>query len=350
MGQRQSNSRATIAPPGDALHRRRLDANEPLVVHPLLCFAYQNNARLLQILCNRRQPLLRIIPCCSFGAKVTSHRCVCLLLARSRLCAVLALKLVQFNGKIAFTKCFKPASCILVRTHQLPGRLGKVASAGRGHLRSFGSCGAGWGQLLIPQGCVAFDGDGGVAISDWGNNRVHIFRYSDGEAVRVIGSMGGGKGQFRGPWGLAFDDRDHIVVCDSLNHRVQVLRYEDGAHIRTIGTRGKGPGQFENPSGVAIDAGGSVAVYDGNCRVQVFSMSNGRHIRTIGSCGSGYVMSFPHCIFVTLCLDTASSSEWSVAWRLTATATLQWRTAATTACTSCVTATAHFSAPSALVC
>jgi hypothetical protein len=329
MGQRQSNSRAT-SPPGDARHRRRLDAHEPLVVRPLLCFAYQTNARHLQILCDRRQPLLRIIPCCSLGAKVAAHRRVSVL-ARGRLCAVLALKLVEFNGKIDSTKCLKPASCILVRTHQLPGCLGKVASAGRGHLRSFGSS---WlGQLLIPQGGVAFDGDGGVAISDWGSNRVQIFRYSDGESIRAIGVMGGGNGQFRGPWGLAFDDRGHIVVCDSLNHRVQVLRYTDGAHIRTIGARGKGPGQFEKPSGLAIDAGGNVAVYDGNSRVQVFNISNGRHIRTIGSRGSGYVVPFPHCIFVTLCLDTASFLEWSVAWRLTVKGTLPLRTTAITACT-----------------
>ncbi len=170
------------------------------------------------------------------------------------------------------------------------GRVGAVAAAGAGFLRAIGRPGAGNGQFNQPYGGVAFDPEGNLVVSDGGNHRVQVFRYSDGTHLRSIGSEGAGNGQFNYPWGVAFDAAGHIIVSESGNHRVQVLRYADGAHVRTFGSRGAGNGQFSHSKGIAVDSEGNVAVFDnGNARVQVFrvTVSDGAYIRTIGSNGNG---------------------------------------------------------------
>jgi sugar lactone lactonase YvrE len=166
-------------------------------------------------------------------------------------------------------------------------RVGAVAAAGAGFARAIGSHGSGNGQLTCPYG-VAFDGEGNLVVADGNNNRIQVFRYSDGAHLRSFGSQGAGAGQFIQALGIAFDGAGHIIVSDHSGHRVQVLRYSDGAHVRTFGNHGSGNGQFANPNGIAVDGEGNVAVFDhGNARVQVFRLSDGAYVRTIGSKGSG---------------------------------------------------------------
>ena len=150
------------------------------------------------------------------------------------------------------------------------GGVGCVAAVGAGFLRAFGSSGAGNGQFNRPF-CVALDHEGNVVVSDFGNHRIQVLRYSDGQHLRTIGQQGAGNGQFNDPYGAALDGGGHLVVAEHGNHRVQVLNYGDGSHVRTIGSEGSGDGQFLNPAGgVAIDCDGRIIVTGNyNHRVQV---------------------------------------------------------------------------------
>jgi hypothetical protein len=149
------------------------------------------------------------------------------------------------------------------------GRAAGVRAAGPGFQRAIGSPGSGPGQFQNPVS-LAFDGEGNLVVSDHGNHRIQVLRYSDGAHLRTIGCQGSGNGQFSNPWGIAFDGSGHILVADHGNHRVQMLRYSDGAHVRTVGSQGSGSGQFINPTDVAVDGDGRVVVCDcSNHRLQV---------------------------------------------------------------------------------
>ncbi len=166
--------------------------------------------------------------------------------------------------------------------------VGGVAAVGVGFLRVFGRSGAGKGQFQHPF-CVAFDHERNLVVSDHSNNRIQVFRYSDGRHLRTIGRHGTGDGQFSLPYGVALDGAGHLIAVDHGNHRVQVLNYADGSHVRTIGGEGCGDGQFCYPSGVAIDADGNIVVHDGhsNGRIQIFRLRDGAHMRSMCSKGSG---------------------------------------------------------------
>ena len=166
--------------------------------------------------------------------------------------------------------------------------VGGVAADGVGFLRAFGRSGTRKGQFQHPF-CIAFDHESNLVVSDHGNNRIQVFRYSDGQHLRTIGRQGAGDCQVSYPYGVAFDGAGHLVVVDHGNHRVQVLNYADGSHVRTIGSEGSGDGQFLHPSSVAIDADGNIVVHDGhsNGRIQFFRLGDGAHIRSICSRGSG---------------------------------------------------------------
>jgi hypothetical protein len=58
------------------------------------------------------------------------------------------------------------AVCIMSRRHKFPGWLGRVADAGVGFVRVIGSKGTGNWQFYCPYGCVAFDGEGNLVVSD----------------------------------------------------------------------------------------------------------------------------------------------------------------------------------------
>ena len=78
------------------------------------------------------------------------------------------------------------------------------------------------------------------------------------DSLRVFGSAGAGNGHFNSPVFCALDDEGNLVVSDQGNHRIQVLRYSDGAHLRTIGSQGAGNGQFSSPVGIAFDGAGHI--------------------------------------------------------------------------------------------
>ena len=186
----------------------------------------------------------------------------------------------------------------------------------RKHVRTFGQCGLGEGQLNNPHGidvsaidevfvadysnhCVSVfreDGtfirtigqgklqypidvlvhsSGLVYVADYGNHRITVFSQEE-ELVRTFGSWGGGKGEFRYPYGVAVSPDDHhLYVSDNNNRRVQVFTLE-GRYVREFGTD-----QLKYPHGLTFTSDGSVLVADdSNNRVAVFD-KNGKLVRSI---------------------------------------------------------------------
>jgi serine/threonine protein kinase len=99
--------------------------------------------------------------------------------------------------------------------------VGRVAAAGVGFLRAFGTKGTGNGQFQRPFG-VAFDHEGNVVVSEMGNSRIQVLRYSDGQHLRTISQ--------KGAFGVALDGAGHLVMAEhGGGSHVQVLNYAPSA-------------------------------------------------------------------------------------------------------------------------
>jgi DNA-binding beta-propeller fold protein YncE len=180
-------------------------------------------------------------------------------------------------------------------------------------LSSFGSFGAGAGQIEVPGG-IEVGPDGSSYVADYGNNRIDVFSPS-GSFVRAFGmkvSPAGGNvcispcqagsedeelkqsaGAMYNPEDVAVDSEGRVFVADSRNNRIDVFSTE-GTFIRAFGKdveAGAGTagvctlasgcergvpdgsaGAISRPFGVAVDASGNVYVADAvNARIDVFS-------------------------------------------------------------------------------
>ena len=133
-------------------------------------------------------------------------------------------------------------------------------------LDSYGSSGAGPGQLSSPSG-IAVAADRSIVVADQGNNRLTRFR-ADGEPLPAFGGEGSGAGQFRGPVDVAIDSAGDVYVADAGNERIQRLS-GTGAPLEALGSAGTGPGQFRGIRGVGLVCGNEIYVVDRlNKRVQ----------------------------------------------------------------------------------
>ena len=127
-----------------------------------------------------------------------------------------------------------------------------------------GTIGRGNSKIRCPWD-VLIHSSGLIYLTDHNNHRIAVFS-QEGELVRTFGSMGGGKGEFRYPTGIATSpDGHHLYVSDRDNHRVQVFTLE-GQFVREFDAD-----QLKGPCGLAVASDGSVLVADyGNKRVAVF--------------------------------------------------------------------------------
>ena len=189
------------------------------------------------------------------------------------------------------------------------------------------------GTELSTPTSLALDPQGGMAVSDFFNNRI---RFLPSATATVFGQAmaggdmytiaGDGTGTFGGegalgtsaqlsePNGVAFDQHGDLVIGDRFNSRVRFMPASSGtffgqamtaAHIYTIagnGTAGfAGDGglatsaELRDPAGVAIDAAGDVVIADANNnRVRFIAATSGGffgqamtagHIYTIAGTG-----------------------------------------------------------------
>lgn len=221
-----------------------------------------------------------------------------------------------------------------------------VHSGSGKHLFSFGEAGSGAGAFKFPLG-IAVDNEDRIYVADSGNHRVQIFnsqgtflsqfstdvfptmiKPSDPTDVaansalkrcyvvdndnhhvvvydlqkmavlKVLGTMGMEKEEFRFPFLMDIDSAGNIYIVEVINTRVQAFD-PDGGYLASIGTWGVDTGEFYRPKGVAVDGSGRVLVSDSYLGViQVFDRQ-GRLLSIIGD-EKGAVKKFktPTGIFV----------------------------------------------------
>jgi streptogramin lyase len=145
----------------------------------------------------------------------------------------------------------------------------RCRSFGGATVELIGTFGGGDGQFSLASG-VATDGAGNVYVADTQNHRVQKLT-GDGVFLAKWGSFGTGNGQFNEPAAIAVDAAGNVYVVDQVNRRVQKFT-SSGVYLTQWGSLGSGNGQFDFPTGIAIDPNGIVYVAEGgNARVQKFT-------------------------------------------------------------------------------
>lgn len=168
------------------------------------------------------------------------------------------------------------------------GRRRRGGNGGEGRLRLtevIGSQGVGAGQFNVPTG-LAVDTSGILFVADSYNHRLQ--RITPGGGVSPIGGRGNGRGQFLSPQGVATDARQAFYIVEQGNHRVQ--KYSANGVLELIfGRPGRGRGELRGPMGIAVAPGtGDIYVADtGNRRVQRFDR-DGNFLSTLGASGGLY--------------------------------------------------------------
>lgn len=147
-------------------------------------------------------------------------------------------------------------------------------------LTSFGSAGAGPGQLGQPLDVAASGPSGNVYVADPSNSRIDVFDSNGGFLFQF------GGGQVINPVALAIDSSSgEVYVADQNQNRI--VKFDAaGNFLLQWGTAGSGPSQFGNPDGVATVGGGVYVSDRDNNRVQRFN-SSGNFVSQWGSAGSG---------------------------------------------------------------
>lgn len=154
-----------------------------------------------------------------------------------------------------------------------------------------GSSGGGRGQFSTPAG-LAVDAQGNLYVADSGNRRIQKFD-SDLHFLGVLGAAGDTESRLNEPWAVAVDGQGNIYVADTWNHRIQ--KYDAdfqfqktwGRPFVDLGQREPEPLELFGPRSIAVDAEGNLWVTDtGNKRVLKFS-PEGEPLGQYGGAGSG---------------------------------------------------------------
>ena len=142
------------------------------------------------------------------------------------------------------------------------------------HVRTFGQCRKGEGQLSCPEG-IDVSANGQVYVAH--NHCVNVYR-EDGTFIETIG-----QGKLRYPKVVLVHSSGLVYVVDSGNHHIAVFSQE-GELVCTFGSEGGGKGEFKYPRGVAVSPDDHhLYVSDtDNTRVQVFTLE-GRYVREFGT-------------------------------------------------------------------
>ncbi len=129
----------------------------------------------------------------------------------------------------------------------------------------FGGPGSADGQLYRPCG-LRFTGDGtGLAVADYVNNRVSVFRVEDGSFVRHVATGLSGP-----PWDVEECEGGWLVACYS-SHTIEFVGGSWFRRGARLGREGSGDGEFRYPTALALVPGLGLVVREVfNGRFQVF--------------------------------------------------------------------------------
>jgi hypothetical protein len=131
----------------------------------------------------------------------------------------------------------------------------------------FGRPGSADGQLKCPRG-LRFSGDGtGLAVADWYNDRVSVFRVEDGSFARHVATG------LSAPYDVEECEGGWLVACSAL-HTIEFVGggVDGGVGRASLGMSGSGDGEFIYPSALALVPGLGLVVreIDNGGRFQVF--------------------------------------------------------------------------------
>ena len=146
-------------------------------------------------------------------------------------------------------------------------------------------------QILKKPWGVAVNEQDEIAVSDVGNDKIHLFK-SDGTHIKSFGGKGAQHGEVDFPSGTVYHG-DNIIVAEQGNHRVQVLS-RPGEYLHHFGMKGSLDHQLSSPTGLSIDSDGNIIVADReNKLIKIFS-ADGQFLNKLGRKGS-FTEPF-HCI------------------------------------------------------
>lgn len=144
-------------------------------------------------------------------------------------------------------------------------------------------------DLERPTGvAVSPDGERIYAIdrSDNESNGHKVVIYDkDGTKIKVIGTRGGGDGQFNVPLQAAVAPDGTLYVLDSGNFRIQAFD-RDGGFLRAFGGAGINPGNFARPRGIAVDNDSNIYVTDASFNNFQIFQPDGQLLLAVGQVGS----------------------------------------------------------------
>jgi tripartite motif-containing protein 2/3 len=132
----------------------------------------------------------------------------------------------------------------------------------------------GEGYLDSPYGVCA--NDDVIVVAERWRCAVCVFTRADGGFSHEFGAPGQGDGELKSPLGLCFvADHTAIAVVEYGNNRVSVFRV-DGTFVRHVGS-----GVLRSPRSVACSDCDELVVADGgNCRIAIFSAA-GELLKTL---------------------------------------------------------------------
>ena len=146
-------------------------------------------------------------------------------------------------------------------------------------------------QILKNPWGVAVNEQDEIAVSDTGNQKIHLFK-SDGTHIKSFGGEGTQQGEFKRPAGIAFHN-NNIIVAEQGNPSVQQVS-KQGQYLSHFGEKGSLDHQFNYCNGLSINSDANILVADSDNKLVKMFSAGGQFLSKFGTEGS-FIRPF-HCI------------------------------------------------------
>ena len=146
-------------------------------------------------------------------------------------------------------------------------------------------------QILKNPWGVAVNEQDEIAVSDTGNQKIHLFK-SDGTHIKSFGGEGTQQGEFKRPAGIAFHN-NNIIVAEQGNPSVQQVS-KQGQYLSHFGEKGSLDHQFNYCNGLSINSDDNILVADSDNKLVKMFSAGGQFLSKFGTEGS-FIRPF-HCI------------------------------------------------------